>query len=381
MLRSGAMTFEEHPILVAAREAGPALRAGAAENDGLRRLSDEVAATLKATGAHRMLVPRTYGGGEVPAAAFLRVVEALAEADGSAGWVANIWATSASMAWFMPAEAAESVFSDPGAAHAGAFAPTGNGETLEGGWRVRGRWSWGSGIHHARWISGGAMCEDGMHLMWFPAEEVTIHDTWFAGGLRGTGSSDFEVAGAFVPAGREVPVGRIGPQVAGPLGVFPNFCLLAAGVAACCLGIARRAVDEALALATEKRPAMSNRVLAEHVPAQLSLGEAEASLASGRAFLFEEVARAWDAATRGERIATEQKARVRLAAAHAAAAAARAVDLAYAAGGGSSVFESSPLQRCFRDVHTATAHAMLGDRFISAWSRVRMGLEPGVAFL
>ncbi len=382
MLPSPAMRHEGgHPILAAITEITPLLRDHAAENERLRRLADPVAAALKATGAHRMLVPAAYNGPEVDPVTFMRIVEAASAADGAAGWVLNIWATSASSAWFVPPEFGRQVFGDPAVAHAGAFAPTGKGETVVGGWRVSGRWGWGSGTHHADWISGGANCDDGMHLMLFPAAEVTFHDTWHAGGLRGTGSGDFEVRDAFVPTGREVAIGRMGPQTDGALGRFPNFCLLAAGVAACCLGIARRANDEVLALAREKKPSMSNRTLAEHIPAQLDVGRAEAMLSGGRAFLFEEVERGWDTVLRGERMPAEQRARIRLAAVHAAVEATRAVDRAYATGGGTAVFESSPLQRCFRDIHTAMAHAMLGDRFITSWSRVAMGLEPGVAFL
>lgn len=381
MLRSRPMTHEPHPLLDAVPAVGPLLRAEAAENDRLRRLSDRAAEALKRTGVHRMLVPARYGGAEVDPLTFVRIVEALSVDDGSAGWVVNIWATSGSMAWFVAPGVAADLFGDPMVAHAGAFAPTGRAETVDGGWRVNGRWSWGSGAHHAGWIAGGASCDDGIRLMLFPAAEVTLIDTWFAGGLKGTGSGDFEVRDAFVPRGREVAVGRVGPQTDGALGVFPNFCLLAAGVAACCLGIARRAIDEVVALAGEKRPAMSNRTLAEHVPAQLSIGEAEAALGGGRAFLLDEVAAGWEVARRGDRLPLERKARIRLAAAYAASEARRAVDLAYAAGGGSSVFEANPLQRCFRDIHTALAHAMIGDRFVSTWSRVRMGLEPGVAFL
>jgi alkylation response protein AidB-like acyl-CoA dehydrogenase len=217
--------------------------------------------------------------------------------------------------------------------------------------------------------------------MFFPASDVTIHDTWHASGLRATGSNDFEVREAFVPTGREVHVGKIRPQTEGPLGAFPNFCLLAAGVAAVCLGIARRAVNEIVYLAGSKKPLMSNRTLGEQVPAQLNIGRAEAALSAGRAFLFDEVARGWDMVCRGDRVSTAQRARIRLAAAHAAAEAANATDLAYAAGGGSSIFEDSPLQRCFRDIHTATAHAMLSDQFLTAYTRVRLGQDPGVPLL
>ncbi|MGE0572407.1 MAG: acyl-CoA dehydrogenase family protein [Dehalococcoidia bacterium] len=359
----------------------PLIREHAATAERDRSLTPEVVAALKQAGFQRMLVPAAYGGLEIPAPEFLRAVEALSIADGATGWVANIWSTTGSMAWFLSPDWAEPIFRDPLAAYAGAFAPAGKGTKVDGGWQVTGRWQWGSGSQHASWLTGGTICDDGLHLAFFPVADVRFIDTWHASGLRATGSNDFEVTNAFVPEGREVAVGRVGPQIEGPLGAFPNFTLLALGVAAVCLGIGRRAIDEIESLATTKKPGGSTRTLAEQVPAQLNIGTAEARLASARAYMLDETERAWEAVARGARLSTESRARLRLAAAHAAREAAAATDLAYSTGGGTSVFESSVLQRCFRDIHTATAHGMLGDRFITAYSRIRLGLDSGVPFL
>jgi alkylation response protein AidB-like acyl-CoA dehydrogenase len=170
-------------------------------------------------------------------------------------------------------------------------------------------------------------------------------------------------------------------QLDSALGRFPNFTLLAVGVAATALGIARRAVDEMVVLAGSKTPAGASRSLAHHPPAQLHVAQAEAILGSARAFLRHEVSEAWQVALAGERVAVDRRARVRLACAHAGMEAARATDLAYNTGGGSSVFASSPLQRCFRDVHTATQHIMLSDRNHLTFGRLRLGLEADTSLL
>jgi alkylation response protein AidB-like acyl-CoA dehydrogenase len=199
--------------------------------------------------------------------------------------------------------------------------------------------------------------------------------------VRGTGSTDFEVKGAFVPRGREVHVLKGKMQVDCPLARFPNFNLLAAGLAAVAVGIARRAVDEAIVVAQDKRPAMQRQRLAEYEPAQLDIAHAEARLRSARAFVHEQVGTAWETVVRGDRVGTEQRARTRLACHFAAREAAAATDLAYGLAGGSSVLASSPLQRCFRDVHTATQHLMLGDRNAVTYARLRFGLEAESAML
>ncbi len=76
---------------------------------------------------------------------------------------------------------------------------------------------------------------------------------------------------------------------------------------------------------------------------------------------------------RGREITIDQRARVRLAATNAGIRCAEAVDLAYNTGGGSSVFASSPLQRCFRDIHTATQHLLVSPRGYEIYGRQRLG--------
>ncbi len=371
----------ENPLIEAARGLDAVVRAHADQGEAERQVAPPVVDALTRAGMHRLLVPAAYGGHESDPLTFLECIEAVSRADGAAGWVANIWSTTASMAWFLAPEWGREIFRDPSTRHAGAFAPNGKAENADGGWFVSGRWMWGSGTHDATWINGGTICDDGMHLMFFSASDVTFHDTWHASGLRGTGSNDFEVQRAFVPKGREVAVGKVGPQVDGALGRFPNFGLLAAGLAAVCLGIGRRAVDEAVELAGGKTPAGARKPLAEYPPAQMNLALAEAALSSGRAFLFDEVAKAWDVAQRGDRAPLVAKSRLRLAAATAASEAARATDLAYNTGGGTSVFAKSPLQRCFRDIHVALAHQQLSDRNILTHGRIMLGQEPEGMFI
>ena len=131
----------------------------------------------------------------------------------------------------------------------GVFAPNGRGvsATRNGvdGFEVTGRWAWGSGTQHCRWVLGGASCDDGtFRLCWMPQSEITFHDTWHTSGMRGSGSLDYSVEAVFAPAERTIQPGVTQPVVDGALARFPNFGLLAAGVSAVGLGIARRALDE-----------------------------------------------------------------------------------------------------------------------------------------
>ncbi len=166
------------------------------------------------------------------------------------------------------------------------FAPNGKGvaASLDGvdGFSVTGRWAWGSGTQHCRWVLGGALCDDGtFRLCWFPQSAVTFHDTWYTSGMRGSGSLDYSVTGEFAPADRTIQPGVTRPVVRTPLSMFPNFTLLAAGVSAVGLGVARRALDELIDLAQGKKPQYSSKTLAQSGFTQVEVARAEAQAAVG----------------------------------------------------------------------------------------------------
>src|SRR5262249_29212594 len=209
------------------------------------------------------------------------------------------------------------------------------------------------------WLAGGCTIANEPtrppRMMLLPAADVEIIDTWTVSGLCGTGSHDMAVADRFVPARRSVSLVADQPRGEGTLYRFPVFGPLALRVAAVALGIARRAVDELVALARAKVPALSQRRLAERSAIQMDVARAEAILQAARAYLFDRVAVATAAAEHAA-IATAERAALRLAASHATASAAAVVDRMYEAAGGSAIYATSPLQRCFRDVPPVTPH-------------------------
>jgi alkylation response protein AidB-like acyl-CoA dehydrogenase len=264
-------------------------------------------------------------------------------------------------------------------------APFGRAEAVEGGYRVTGRWGWASGSHHCDWLVGGAVVMQGAQprmlregvpetrLFVFRAADVTLHDTWQASGLCGTGSGDMEVKDVFVPAEHTFSLLMEKPRVARPLYAFP-LGLLALGIPAVALGIARRSIDELQALAHQKLLLPTRRTLATRPAVQEAVAEAEATWRSARAFLMEAAHAIYDTASRGE-VSVADRAELRLAMTHATRSAARVVDRMYEAAGGSAVFHSSPLQRCFRDVHVATQHAMVAAPTLETIGCVLLGVE------
>ena len=339
-----------------------------------------------------MFVPEAYGGLEVSPVEMLATIEALAEADGSSAWCVFIYATSASLLAYLPEAEARAIFSAPNTILAGVFAPMGKAVAVGDGYRVDGRWQWGSGTQNADWIMGGCrIFRNGEmettargaplpRLLLAPSGDVTFFDTWNVSGLCGTGSTDFAMDDVFVPATRAGAL-SVDTSLDRPLYQFPNFALLALGIAGVALGLARASIDELVDLAGGKMPQGSTRALANRPHAQSEVAQAEAGLRSARAFLIEAIDAAWEAANRGGRLDIERKRDVRLATTWATRAAADAVDRMYHLGGGSSVHRASRLQRIFRDVHVATQHMMVAPSTYELTGRLFLGLDTDATFL
>ncbi|MEA2624479.1 MAG: indole-3-acetate monooxygenase [Candidatus Binatota bacterium] len=372
----------------------PQIREAAEETERARRLPQSLVDEMAHAGIFRMCVPRSLGGGEIDPATIARVLESVARADGSAGWCAMIGATSGLVAAYLEPGAAREIYgSSPDVVTGGVVMPGGKAIAVDGGFRVTGRWPFASGCEHSDWLMGGSVVLDAgkprllpngapdPRLMLFPAADVRVLDTWTVSGLRGSGSHDFEVADVFVPASRSVSIVTDPPQERGPLFAFPLFGLLAVGIAAVALGIGRRAIEELTALAAGKTPSGSRRLLRDRPMVQVQVAEAEATLLAGRALLFDALGHAWRAAERDGRLDVADRASLRLAATHATRSSARAVDLVYDSGGGSSIYASSPLQRCFRDVHVVTQHMMVGAPTYEVAGRVLLGLDTDVSML
>jgi alkylation response protein AidB-like acyl-CoA dehydrogenase len=349
----------------------------AEETERLRRLPDDVSSALVDTGFYRAWVPAAYGGLQTDAMTVLDGIEALAFHDGATGWCGMIGATTSLTAAFLPPAFAHEIYGDPRAVTGGFAMPAARGVAVDGGILVNGRWSWGSGTHHCTWIGGGVLVEErGAPFVFFERDQVELLDTWHVAGLRGTGSTDYAVTDAFVPEGRWVHVLRAEPVVDAPLYRMPFMGLLSVGVCMVALGLARRAQHELVELAGGKRPAGSGKTLAERQVVQAEVARAEAAWRSARALVRETVDEAMALG-----VTDEMRRRLRLAATDATWRSAQAVDRMYHAGGGSSIHESHPLQRVFRDVHVATQHGMVAERTYEPLGRMALGLPTDASQL
>ncbi len=369
------------------------LRERAAEIEAGRQLPQDIADRFAKAGFYRMAVPRENGGLETTPQEIMGVIDALAQADGSAAWCVMIGSTTGLTAAYMAPEGADAVFgASPETITAGVFAPMGKATLDDGEATVDGRWAWGSGSRNARWVFGGArLIRDGepvtdgadrpvTKMFAMPADALTLHDNWDPSGLAGSGSNDFEARGVRVPEGHGADI-TAPPRISRPLYAFPVFGMLAVGIASVATGLARQAIDEIIELGGGRVPQGSRRPMAARPQAQAELAQAEARLRGARAFLVEAVDAAWQAAQAEGVIPADMRRDLRLAASHATTASAEVVRDMYTLGGGSSVHRTAPIQRAFRDVHVATQHMMVAPATWELTGRMLFGLETDITTL
>lgn len=380
-------------LLAAATRIGPSVTAHSQLIEQERTLPAVVVDLIRPTGAFRLWASSEVEGPDATAFEGLSVIEELAFHDGAAGWCSMIGSTTSLLSAFLPLDHVKEIFGGADSIAGGWAMPAGRAIAVDGGLRVSGRWQWGSGTQHSTWIGGGCLVVDengkpearedglGVAFVFFPAVDVEFIDTWNVSGLSGTGSGDYQVTDAFVPEGRWVQVGKDLPRQDNSLSRFSFYGLLACGIAACSVGIARRSIAELVILAASKKPQGSSRPLGHRSQIQADVAIAEAKLEAAWEFLRRAVEDMWDYAESGLAPSIDQKRRMRLSATHATQTAAEVTELMYKAGGGASIYQTSPLQRCFRDAFVATQHAMVAPRTFEMAGRLRLGLNTDTSLL
>jgi len=334
----------------------PAIEAG-------RRVPADLLDDLVRAGCFRAVRPRSHGGIGADLPGTLRIFETLARADASTAWVVMIGSSSWIDLAGVPRESFDALFAGPDTITAGAFNPTGSiAPAAGGGYQVTGRWSFASGCEHADWIYGNCIevggdgSEPRLRIAVFAPDQVVIEDTWTVAGLCGTGSHHFRVEDVFVPANRTVvPLGDE-PSFDSPILRVPLVSFIGLAIASVALGTAHGALDDILAIATRKVPLLAPAPLAANPQFELEFATADTEFRAARALLHEVARSAWDMAVAAEPFDTVQRARMRAAAVWVTERAASVVDMAYRAGGGSSLYADCPLQRRLRDVHAITQH-------------------------
>jgi alkylation response protein AidB-like acyl-CoA dehydrogenase len=346
-----------------ARALQPLIASEADEIERSRRLTPNVTAALVENELYRALLPRTYGGHEVPLEIFMQMQEEIAKADASTAWCLGQCAVCAMTAAYLEPDAANEIFNTPpGILAWGAI----NHEVkvVPGGYLANARWEFASGSRQASWLGSHVRViepdgtprkkKDGspeIRTILFPITSATMYDVWDVIGLKGTGTDAYSVENLFIPekfaALRDDPNAVIEK---GPLYKLTTNAVFSMGFAATSLGVARATLNAATDLARSKIP-QGLSAMRENNAVQGQIGRTEASLRAARAYLYSTAAEVWRDLERGEAVTEAHRIAIRIAATWTIHQSAAVVDTAYHMSGATAVFAKNPFERRFRDMH------------------------------
>ena len=379
-------------ILANARALAPEIHSRAAEFAALRRLPRDIVDKLKAAGCFRVMFPKAWGGPEMPFPLQLELIETLAHADAAVAWCVKIGSDSGLFAAWLDERAARELYTDIDFVTAGQAPPNGRAVVVEGGYRVTGRWGFGSGSTHADVMIGGCVVDDGkplapgampkiVHVL-APASSFQVEDNWFSHGLAGSGSNHYSTKDLFVPkghafdlmseSGRDEPLYRssIAASVSIPMAGVP-------------LGVARRAIDELCVLAGKKTLALPPPpALMKNLPrVRLAVAKAESLLGAARAYVYATVERHWKEVETHGAASMQTRRDVGLARIHAHRTTAEIAQLCFDTAGSAAVHASAPFDRLLRDAVTINQHQLFNDGVLEDLGAMALGIEVATRFV
>lgn len=361
------------------------IRARRKEFEAQRFISPDIIQSFKKIGVYRALVAKRFGGDEKSPAEFCELIETISGADGSAGWVASFGIGGVYLA-ALPVATLEKLYANgPDVVFAGGIFPPQPAELVEGGYKVSGRWSWGSGSMGAEVVGAGILPKnaDGSGLprmAVMPRDKVQIAPNWDVMGLLGTGSHDIVVKDVVVP--EEWTFVRGGASsLDTPLYRYPTLSFAAQVLTVVGLGIARAAIDEVIGMAVGRASVTGAPNLGERVYVQLEMAKIDAELRAARAWFYQAIDDVWQVLLAGGKPSDQQVSMLRLSTTHASRVAAEVTRRAQMVSGGSGVYESCPLAAQVRDAQMITQHAFMGDITYQNAGAMMFGLKPLPGYL
>ena len=360
-------------LLLRIEETKPVLTANAEETEANRRIAQANIDALTNAGAFKVMVPRRFGGYQMTIREKLEVSAAVAEACGSTGWVVALTNVCNWMASVLPDQAQQDIFgADPDAKVAGVLNPSADVRKVNGGYQVSGQWPWASGSWHADWALVGIVVPDeagkpvDQALAFIPMKELSIKETWFVAGMKGTGSNTIIADDVFVPQHRLHSVPRAiendyatehAEEALYRSSFIPVLTLVLAGPQ---LGLGRAALRFVMDKAPKRGISYTKfERQIDSTAFQLQIAHAATLIDTAHLHVWRAAADIDDAAAAGEKLSYLARARVRADTAYAIIKIREAIDALLSAHGASSFAEVSPLQRIWRDSNTAGRHAVV----------------------
>jgi alkylation response protein AidB-like acyl-CoA dehydrogenase len=356
------------------------VRAAGPSSEQARRLAPEAVDALEASGLFRLCWPRELGGYDADPGTCIELIDAVSAMDPAAGWNLGVGSLHTGFVGAYAGRACtDAVFSGGPAVVAGQLAPVGRATSEDGGLRVSGSWSFGSGIHQAQWIIGGVVVDDGKppvpKLVVMPRADVEVVDNWHVAGLEGTGSCDYRTENTFVADDWSFAFPNPAPRCSGSYyraSMLSQAMVLHVGFA---LGCARSALEEIAELAMRKVRMGSSSAVALRATFQRDFGEAEAALEATRAYAHLVADRVALACESDAPLPAEFDLEARRCATWVTDRCVEIVTFAYRSGGTSSLFRDHPLQRISRCLAAATQHIYVDQQSYVISAQRSIGLE------
>ncbi|HUA34087.1 MAG TPA: acyl-CoA dehydrogenase family protein [Candidatus Binataceae bacterium] len=368
----------------------PLLAANSREAERLRRPVDEAWDALRASGIFYHFVPKIYGGLEFDIDTYIDAMMPLGEGCSSTGWVASFCVEHNWMLAHFSKQAQDETFGGgfPYIIAPGVTFPPGIMTAVEGGYRVTGRWKWGTGVMHADWVLASAILPNGsrprIYFILVPAEQVDVIDTWHVDGMIGTGSNDIAMQDVFVPAHRVIDMKEMQDGTApgcrmhsNPIYRMPMLPFLCVAAAIPAVGTARQAVKTYRDRLTSRVTIGMQSTQAERPAAQMRLARAQVLTSTAETIIRQAAREIVGLAERAEPAKVEERIELRCRIAYAVKFAREAIQtLVEAAGAGAHMLDD-PLQRAFRDINMMSCHVVYDlDTALELHGRAMLGLPP-----
>ncbi len=380
----------ENSLVDRARGLRDLVREQAATSERERTLSPEIVEAMWASGLMTAFNAQAAGGVEPTFTEMIETWIEMAWQDGSFGWIgiANLPSSFAASAYLSDAGFAE-VFTANGnrVTMGGQFFPNGQGVAVDGGYRLTGSWSFGSGTGHAQYVAAGFFPMVDGEMQWIsegvpdmrvavvPRADVAFNDGWHVQGLKGTGSYDYAVTDVFVPHDRTFALftrePKRGNSAAMRMGMMP---VTAAGHAAWALGVAQSMLDDVAELAETKFRMSDMASLASRPTFQKGLAHHVAAWRAARLLVLDAFTTAEAVVGGGGELTPTLRADMRVAAVFATDTARSCAEWAHLVAGTSSIREGSRLERAFRDIYTGTQHAFISEKVAIDAAQVWLGI-------
>lgn len=359
------------------------IRTRRADLHRLGHIPQDIVEVFQRIGLYRAFVPEQFGGGAMTPMEFLRLIETISAADGSAGWVASFGFASKYLSSLPASTLAELYRETPDIVFAGAVFPPQPAAREGTGYRVRGRWGFGSGCMGASLIGVGIRIEGesgGLPRMAvMPRAQVAIEENWDTIGMFATGSHDLVVEDVLVPDEWTLIRGAP-PSVDTAAYRYPTMAMATQVLAIVAAGVAREAIDEVVKLATRKNSITGAPSMADRPAFQTALAQMEAQLRSARAWFYEETEAMWDRVSGGGEPSLADVAALRIASTHIARTGADVTRRAFEMAGTTGIFNSHPLSRLLLDALVVAQHAFMNDGTWQSGGAVLLGKTPAPGY-